>query len=68
MDSSKTDSEYENDEDSDESESKDEKRTKHRKIPSWQDALVGMIDSNLKNHASNENSGRKGRGRRGRSS
>lgn len=53
---------------SDESDSKEEKRTKHRKIPSWQEALVGMIDSNLKNHASNENSGRKGRGRRGRSS
>lgn len=53
--------------DSDEEEADaNEPRAKHRKIPTWEQTLAGMIDANIKNHAATENSGRRGRGRRGR--
>ena len=37
--------------------------TKHRNIPTWSDAVQGMVDANIENHRRNENRGSRGRPR-----
>jgi hypothetical protein len=40
--------------------------TRHRKIPTWSDAIGSIVDSNLTSRSKNPNSSRRGRGGRGR--